>query len=62
VRAVTVETHEHGLVLAQRYRIGVCGAMIAAAALDAGCMTLASEDFQDGQRLEGRLTIRNPFA
>src|SRR5271165_652535 len=31
------------------------------AALEAGCMTLFSEDLQDGQVIAGRLTIRNPF-
>ena len=36
-------------------------ALIAAAALEAECTTLYSEDFQDGQLIEGRLTVRNPF-
>ena len=27
----------------------------------AGCTTLWSEDFQHGMKLQGRLTIRNPF-
>ena len=62
VHPLTLQTHEHGLALAERYRLSVYDAMIAAAALEAGCTTLASEDFSAGQRLEGRLTIRNPFA
>lgn len=61
VRAITVETHERGLALAHRYGLSLYDAMIAAAALEAGCTTLASEDMQDGQRLERRVTIRNPF-
>jgi predicted nucleic acid-binding protein len=61
VRPLTLETHERGIVLAKRYRLSVDDAMIAAAALEAGCTALASEDFSAGQRLEGRLTIRNPF-
>ncbi len=61
VRPSTLETHEHGIVLAKRYQLSVYDAMIAAAALEAGCTTLASEDFSAGQRFEGRLTIRNPF-
>jgi len=36
--------------------------VILAAALVAGCDTLYSEDMQDGQVFEGRLTVRNPFA
>jgi predicted nucleic acid-binding protein len=36
--------------------------MIVASALIAGCTTLWSEDLQDGQLIEGRLRIINPFA
>jgi predicted nucleic acid-binding protein len=35
--------------------------MIAASALDAGCETLWSEDFQDGMLISGRLRVENPF-
>ena len=35
--------------------------MIVAAALDAGCVTLYSEDMQHGQQIEGQLTIVNPL-
>ncbi|WP_153232350.1 PIN domain-containing protein [Methylotetracoccus oryzae] len=35
--------------------------LIVAAALDAGCITLYSEDMQHGQAIDGRLTIANPF-
>ena len=59
---LTLETHERGIALASRYQLTVYDAMIAAAALEAGCETLASEDFSAGQRLDGRLTVRNPFA
>lgn len=62
VRPLTVSTYEQGLALAQRYQLGTYGAMIAAAALEAGCDTLWSEDFQAGQVLNGRLKIKNPFA
>ena len=34
--------------------------LIIAAALDAGCTRLYTEDLQDGQRVEG-LKIENPF-
>ena len=62
VHPLTVATHERGIELAQRYQLGLDDAMIAAAALEAGCTTLQSEDFSTGQRLDGRLSIRNPFA
>lgn len=58
---VTVETHELGLEMAERYGFPVYDALIAAAALRAGCTTLYSEDFQDGQRVGRRLVVRNPF-
>jgi len=34
---------------------------VVAAALQAGCTTLYSEDLQDGQIIDQKLTIRNPF-
>ena len=61
VEALTITTHDRGATLARRYQLSLHDAMIAAAALEAGCTTLWSEDFQSGQRLDGRLTIRNPF-
>ena len=62
VRPITLATHDKGVALASRYQLSVYDAMIAAAALEAGCETLASEDFSAGQRFERRLTVRNPFA
>jgi predicted nucleic acid-binding protein len=61
VEPLTVATHEQGLVLAERYNLSVYDAMIAAAALNAGCDTLWSEDMQDGAHIDRRLRIVNPF-
>ncbi len=61
VEPMTVETHESGLALGERYNLSVYDAMIAAAALHAECDILWSEDMQDGALLEGRLRITNPF-
>jgi predicted nucleic acid-binding protein len=61
VHPVTVETHEIGLELAERYGFSIYDAMIAASALDAGCDTLWSEDMQHGLVLDGGLRIVNPF-
>lgn len=60
VEPVTLETHLRGLDLAARYGFSVYDAMIIAAALLAGCEILYSEDWQDGQLIDGIL-IRNPF-
>jgi predicted nucleic acid-binding protein len=61
IEPMTIETHERGLALASRHRLNVHDAMIVASALLSGCTLLYSEDMQDGQVFEGRLTIRNPF-
>lgn len=61
VHPVTVETHETGLALAERYNLSIYDAMIAASALQADCDTLWSEDMQHGMALDGRLRIANPF-
>jgi predicted nucleic acid-binding protein len=62
VHPVTLETHEAGLRIAERYGFAVYDAMIVASALQIGCDVLWSEDMQDGMVLEGRLRIFNPFS
>jgi predicted nucleic acid-binding protein len=61
VQPLTIDVHETGLVLAERYGLSVYDAMIAASALHADCDTLWSEDMQNGVVLEGRLRVINPF-
>ncbi len=61
VLPITVETHQRGLQIAERYRFSIYDALIIAAALDSGCTTLYTEDMQNGQVIENTLTIRNPF-
>ena len=61
VHPVSVETHETGLALAERYQLSIYDSMIAASALQAGCDTLWSEDMQHGMVIDGRLRIVNPF-
>ncbi|MFZ0570851.1 MAG: PIN domain-containing protein [Rhodomicrobium sp.] len=61
VHPLTIEAHETGLRLAQRYGFSTCDAMIAASALHAGCDTLWSEDMQHGMSLDEGLRILNPF-
>jgi len=59
---VTLAMHEAALEIAQRDRLSFYDALIVAAALEAGCSTLLTEDMQDGRVIDGRLTIQNPFA
>ena len=60
VRA-SIPLYNRALGVQARYRYGFYDALIIAAALDAGCTRLYTEDMQGGQRIEG-LTIENPFA
>jgi predicted nucleic acid-binding protein len=61
VHPLTVETHETGLDLAERYGLSIFDAMIAASAIGAGCKTLLSEGMQHGMMLREGLRIVNPF-
>ena len=58
---LTVETHDRGRNVAERYNIGVYDAMIIAAALNEGCKRLYSEDMQNGMTIDDQLRICNPF-
>jgi predicted nucleic acid-binding protein len=59
---ITVETHEAALRIAATHGYNIYDALVVAAAFEAGCATLYSEDLHDGQTIDGQLTIRNPFA
>jgi predicted nucleic acid-binding protein len=52
--------YEKALQLRSRWKLSFYDALIVAAALEAGCKRLLSEDMQHGQRIEG-LRIENPF-
>jgi predicted nucleic acid-binding protein len=54
-------TNDRGMQLAERYGLSIYDAMIVASALLAGCKSLVTEDLQNGQVIDRRLTIRNPF-
>jgi predicted nucleic acid-binding protein len=56
-----IETHDRALMIAHRYRFNFYDALIVAAALLANCSTLYSEDWQPGLKVDGTLTIVNPF-
>ena len=60
VHSLSVESHDEGLEVADRYQLSVYDAMIVASAHQAGCRFLYTEDLQDGMAILG-LTIRNPF-
>jgi len=58
---ITIEMHEAALKIAEKHGYNIYDALVVSAALEAGCVTLYSEDFDDGQTIEGQLTIQNPF-
>lgn len=62
IAALDLDIHSVGVELAERYQVSVYDAMMLAAALRMECSTFWSEDMQDGLVVDGRLTIRNPFA
>jgi predicted nucleic acid-binding protein len=58
---ISLDTHRGALAIAEKYGYSIYDALIASAALEAGCKILYSEDLQDGQIINRQLTIRNPF-
>jgi predicted nucleic acid-binding protein len=58
---ITIDTHKEALGIAEKYGYRIYDALIVASALEARCTILYSQDMQDGQVIDHRLTIRNPF-
>jgi predicted nucleic acid-binding protein len=61
VKPVTIDIHNVGISLAERYQLSVYDSMIISAALSAECEILLSEDLQNGLLIDGRLRVLNPF-
>jgi predicted nucleic acid-binding protein len=61
VRSLDIDTFETGLMVSRRYGYQHYDSMIIAAALQAGCEKLYSEDMQHRQVIDKRLQIVNPF-
>lgn len=61
VQDISIEAHDAGLALAERYGLSVHDAMIAASAPGAGCDILWSEDMHDGLLVQGKLRVTNLF-
>ena len=57
----SLELYQRALDLRERYGFSFYDSLIVAAALEAGCTRLYSEDMQHGQQIQ-YLTIHNPFA
>jgi predicted nucleic acid-binding protein len=59
-RALTYETYLEAQRISERYGFSIWDSLIVAAALDAGCTTLYTEDLQHGQVVDD-VRIENPF-
>ena len=62
VEIISLTTIHIAFDIQEQYGFSWYDSLIVATALEAGCDTLYSEDMQDGQMIEGRLRIANPFA
>jgi predicted nucleic acid-binding protein len=58
--ALTLDLHAAARALAEDHRLSFYDALIVAAAIEAGCDTLYTEDMQHGRSIGG-LAIINPF-
>jgi predicted nucleic acid-binding protein len=61
VAMLTIETHEKAVKIAEQHGYRIYDSLIIASALEAKCGMLYSEDLRDGQVVDGRVTIQNPF-
>jgi predicted nucleic acid-binding protein len=61
VEPVTVETHDRGLAVLERYRFSLYDSMLVAAALIVGAKIIYSEDLRHGQVIDHQLRVTNPF-
>ncbi len=57
---LTLEMHDKAVMLAECFGFDFFDCVVVAAALEAGCTTLYTEDLQHGQVIDG-LTVSNPF-
>jgi predicted nucleic acid-binding protein len=61
VEIISLNTIYTALEIRERYSFSWYDSLIIASALQANCDTLYSEDMQNGQVINGRLRIINPF-
>ena len=61
VEPITVETHDRGLAVFERYKFSFYDSILVATALISGAKTLYSEDLQHGQIIDNQLRVTNPF-
>jgi predicted nucleic acid-binding protein len=61
VEPITVETHDRGLEIFERYGFSLYDSILVATALISGAKILYSEDLRHGQTIDKKLRVTNPF-
>lgn len=61
VVSLTAESHDVACTLVRKYGYHIYDASILATALLSGCDLIYSEDMQEGQLINGKMAIHNPF-
>jgi predicted nucleic acid-binding protein len=59
-RPLTIQIHKRALDISKRHNFSIWDSLIVAAAMEAHCTTLFTEDLQHGQVVDG-VRIENPF-
>ena len=62
IEIISLTTIHKALDIRERYFFSWYDSLIVATALEVGCDILYSEDMQNGQEIEGRMRVVNPFA
>jgi predicted nucleic acid-binding protein len=62
IEIISSSTIHKALDIRERYMFSWYDSLIVATALEVGCDILYSEDMQNGQEIEGRMRVINPFA
>lgn len=61
VKTISAQTVLRACDIANKHKFSYYDSLIIAAAIEAGCNTLYSEDMQSGQLIEKKIKIINPF-
>ena len=61
VEPITVDAHDRGMAVFERYRFSFYDSILVATALISGAKILYSEDLQHEQVIDNQLRVTNPF-
>jgi predicted nucleic acid-binding protein len=61
VEPISVDAHDRGLAVFERYKFSFYDSILVATALISGAKILYSEDMQHGQVIDNQLRVTNPF-